>query len=1183
MQTLNPVTLPLNGQTLIEASAGTGKTYTITGLYLRYLLGLQLPEQASQPLSVEQILVVTFTEAATEEIKDRVRGRIIAARDAIVSGTSADPLIEQVLAQVSDKPRAFELLDSAAKSMDEAAIFTIHGFCQRMLKQHAFESGVAFNLHFILDQSELIENAVNDFWRHFVYPLSSVQTQAVLAHFAHPLALAKKLVPLLAQQGAKLTPHFNNPEQTLAEIWQNVERYHQAVPQFKQQLLNSDFIEKLNASGIKGNAKPKNKSNVKGLVDFCHSDELTLSIGSAKHSYGLWTSENLSDPSLYKKGESLFSHPMSDQFTELDALATDSQDKLAHAIFQYANKWVKEHIILEKAKQALISPDDLLVQLHSALTGSAGDALAEKIAVQFPAAMIDEFQDTDPIQYGIFSRIYAKPSSELILIGDPKQAIYGFRGADIFTYIAAKNAVDPQRHFTLDTNYRSTAGLVQSVNQLFASHPNSFIFNRAIPFIEVNAKAASEQVLHRGEPLTPLHYIWHGEGEGTLGKADGQQALAAAFANTIAGLLNDAQQGQLTYKNAPLKAADFCVLVRDRFEAKQIKQALAAQGVASVYLAKESVFAQPLAQQLYRFLQVLHGQYDERALRGVLAEDLFLWRYSDIHHLLDDQHQWQQQLNYFSQLRECWEKQGAMATLERLLVNNNLVQKWQQRGDNVERRLTDYRHLGEILQQKQLELDGTQRLLHYFAQQLAEPNNSASQLRLESDANLVKIVTMHASKGLEYPLVFIPFALGFKAASEGKYHHQGELIIDLAKSEHAMQTAETERLAEDLRLLYVALTRAAHHCVLGLYPVGTRGKSTMLNTALGYLLFSEKTQQEQQAQPDWLAALSQRAKEQQAKLTTSHDIAEQQVSQQTKEHIIPELKRCHAHIERNWRSSSFSALSYHKSSQHNHSGADDENHPLDSIISTTNQQESQPSPYSFPKGANAGSCLHEIFELLDFQQTHQGEGEEVLTQVVSDKLEKFAFNLDWQPCVQKWIKSVLACPLNPVPALQLGQLTPPMCLVEMEFHLHLEKLSAPALNQILLSEYGYDPNLQFDTIKGMLKGFIDLIFCWQGKYYVLDYKSNYLGDAPSDYQHEHLELAMQSHQYHLQSAIYTVALHRLLQARLDNYDPKMHLGGSFYLFLRAMADGQGVYYRPVDLTHLAQLDNLFAKGVNHAG
>ncbi len=1189
MQILEPLTLPLAGQQLIEASAGTGKTYTITGLYLRYLLGLYQHQDGSQgePLSVEQILVVTFTEAATSEIKDRVRARITAAKDTLLGEPTKDQLIKDLLSQISEPEHAYHLLDVAAKSLDDSAIFTIHGFCQRMLKQHAFESNMAFNLQFTLDERQLHEQAVFDFWRQFVYPLQPSQAQAVLAHYASPFSLLKTLTPLINREQLAIEPPINDPEAELALLWTQQQEYFDALPEFKRQLREGDFFTELLASDIKGNAKPKHKANVAGLQAFCESDAAVLKLGSAGHSFSLWTSGSLNDPSIYKKNGALFSHPLVARFEHLATLSESLGSRLAHVILHLALIRVRAHIDSNKKRQAIISPDDLLKGLYQALENDEQGVLCGQIRSQFPVAMIDEFQDTDPIQYGIFNTLYGdKPGefSGLTMIGDPKQAIYGFRGADIFTYIDAKSQLANEQLYTLGKNYRSSKDLVQSVNTLFQSHPKSFIFNDQIPFIDVDAQGKNEYLCLDGEPLNAMELMWFGDDEEVLSKELGHKGLAQTFATKIHYLLAMAQQGRLTLGESCPSAGDFCVLVRDRNEAALMKRALSEAGVASVYLARDSVFKQPIAAHLYRLLSVLHGPYDERLLRGMLRGPFFNYSAGQILALGDDQQAWQALLNEFALLRKLWYSDGALAMLEQLMWQNNLPQLWRSLGWDVERALTDYRHLCEILQHKQIELDGTTRLLTYFHQQLASDSgdSDSAQLRLETDAHLVQIVTMHASKGLEYPIVFMPFALSFRATSLAYFHKHGKLYLDLQQSDENMIAAERERLAEDLRLLYVALTRPIYHCSVGLYSIGQRGKSSMQQSALGYLLFGLDGEQQNSG---YYARLQQQFSAHpaigvvHAQSCPSSDVELVSLEQPNRVVAINQ-----AHIERNWRATSFSALSYkhHDSASFSISGADDEDHRVEQYLSVSlSEQEPALNSYEFPKGPGPGSCLHDILEQISFRGVAEQDATALqhLEEVIIQSLNKYALDEKWCPLLMKWMQDTVNCPLDDS-GMSLGSLADSDCLVEMEFHIPVDELDATSFNHAMLTLFGYDFGLDFERVKGVLKGFIDLIFCYQGRYYVLDYKSNFLGDTAADYSHEALTHAMNSHSYHVQGAIYMVALHRLLQSRMPNYDPEQHLGSMVYTFLRAMGDHQGVYQRAFTVAQIEAIDSLFAQGAH---
>lgn len=345
--------------------------------------------------------------------------------------------------------------------------------------------------------------------------------------------------------------------------------------------------------------------------------------------------------------------------------------------------------------------------------------------------------------------------------------------------------------------------------------------------------------------------------------------------------------------------------------------------------------------------------------------------------------------------------------LERLLSHNQLSAKWQGLGYNVERWLTDFRHLGEILQQKQIELEGTLRLLRWFAQKVSQQDGETVQVRLESDANLVKIVTMHASKGLEYPLVFMPFASGYRETKDALYHQNGKLIYDLSKDEDALQKAEQERLAEDLRLLYVALTRAVHFCSLGVYNI-SQGQSSRLaiqSSALGHVLFSGLEISSSQVWRTHLSEFCEANHAMQYQQFTSGELHEQGIlrlkNSDTKQHDLL-INTVTAQIERDWRATSFSALSFKKHADQLAPGRSDEDHQRDEFAV---QQDELPSPYSFPKGAKPGSCLHEIFEQLDFTSpvNHPTNAEQNLTAVIERAFEKYHIDEQWQQITEQWV------------------------------------------------------------------------------------------------------------------------------------------------------------------------------------
>lgn len=1189
MQNLKPMAMPLCGANLIEASAGTGKTYTITALYLRLLLGFTQEGKRTTPLSIEQILVVTFTEAATAEIKDRVRQRLITLRDTLLGKETNDQVVNELVSQIDDSHSAFYQIDSAVKSLDDAAIFTIHGFCQRMLKQHAFESGMAFNLQFIMDQSELLETAIKDFWRQFVFPLEKQSYAAVTSCFASPDVLLKNLFGLLSRTGVEITPHYTF-EQALS--LQNA--LYETTSTLKQQILAQEFIGFIENTPFKKSKPIASSKNLALLNAYCQSDEVIFE-GASKRSFEIWGEQAFADKGNYLKDKTPVSHQLATLFDEAATLKAQAEAALPVSILISAYHYLVDWLLSEKQKHQLINPDDLLQNLSLALETNTSGELANAILSQYPVALIDEFQDTDPIQYGIFANIYLNNNSvshndnALIMIGDPKQAIYGFRGADIFTYIDAKRQVPLESHYTLDTNYRSSQQIVDGVNSIFANKDDSFIFNKDIPFSKVKAFGKSSELglFVNEESKSGIHFCVFDELDDTVAKGQGDNHLANICASQIAELLIDAAAGRAKLEGDALKASDIAVLVRDRNQANSIKSALYKCGVASVFLSRDSVFETPLASHLLTFLSALITPYNEAIFRGVLVGPLFALNYSQVHALTQNTNAWEETLEHFAELKLLLQQKGVMAVIESLVELNALPSRWQQKGWDVPRLLTDIRHLGELLQQKQLALNSYHRLLHWLYDQITKFAAEGSQLRLETDQQLVNIVTMHGSKGLEYPVVYMPFVASFRENNDAVYHKDdGTLIYDLAPDDDAKALASKESLAEDLRLLYVALTRAVHYLVVGLYNCKDGRSKTpgIAKTPLGHLLLDKD---DIDTGHDWYSQLRGFCDSHSGLSASLYSAPESPVVLPQAANTFDQLlvKQKTKSVPNKWRLSSFSSLtksSHGDSSSFDYKqGANDEMHLLDWQESTTAIVQNE---FSFPKGANAGSCLHAIMEEIDFNAAEQPvfEQKEPLADVVEKQLLAYQIDDGWKEVVENWIKQLLAKPLAPL-AISMEQLDMTQCLIEMEFMLPVNELVTRKLNDILLvqSRDHFTP-LTSATISGMLKGFIDLIFCFDGRYFVLDYKSNYLGDSGEDYNQDNMETVMSSHHYHLQYLLYTVALHRLLKQRIANYDIHTHLGGSLYLFMRGMPTGNGVYYKAPDVEQVLALDSLFDKGAFNA-
>ncbi|MGO2334995.1 exodeoxyribonuclease V subunit beta [Providencia sp.] len=1186
-QLLDAFSLPLQGQRLIEASAGTGKTYTIGILYLRLLLGLGGDNSFPRPLSVEEILVVTFTEAATNELRGRIRERIHEMRLACLRngvGFESKPEYIELLNQLPEQEQrefAANWLLAAERQMDEAAIYTIHGFCQRMLVNNAFESGVLFEQTMIKDEFPIQKQACADFWRRHFYPLDYSLTKVVQSQWNGPEALLAEIRTFL--QG-DIPLIINQPKQS-----ETLEERHSRL---------ISLIESVKSSWI------SNVADFEKLITDSDVDKRSYSsrflpswlvkisqwAGEATEDYQLPKDLiRFSQSVLHEKSKS-GSGPEHIVFEQIEGLLGQSLT-IKDLVIPLAITQVRQTIAHEKHRRGEMGFDDLLTRLDNALKQDSGKFLADAISRRFPVAMIDEFQDTDPQQYRIFQRIYQDvDNSALLFIGDPKQAIYAFRGADIFTYIEAKKQVSA--HYTLETNYRSSQNMVEAVNFLFSHCDSPFIFEQ-IPFQPVNfaPNNLGKKFVHDGNNVKALTF-WQLDAE-AVSVAEYEQAIAQQCAVQIAQYLQGGLQGNTYFLNkenhrTPVAASDITVLVRSRREAVLIRDALNRLNIPSVFQSnRESVFSTQEARDLLWLLQAVMTPEKERVLRSALATGMFGLNAREIDELNNNEKAWEKLVDEFTRYATIWHKRGILPMLRVVMAERHIAETLLS-GLEGERRLMDIMHMGELLQEMSLQLEGEHTLTRWLAQQIAHPDHQSDvqQMRLESDKHLVQISTIHKSKGLEYKIVWLPFASNFLPQSKGLYHDRNDYgtRLDLDDTNENVALADEERLAEDLRLLYVALTRAIYHCSVGIAPLikGNRKKSgeTDLHlSALGFLL-----QKGQAGDSSLLKSMLNEISNETIDVTIINSPEFKRLSLNKNENEKLAARQVSRYFDDHWRVTSYSGLSYnagHTEAEQTISAIQFASSlapkmDIEASIDVEQQETNEIAltAHQFPKGASPGTFLHSLMEEINFSQ-------EVPLEWLTEQLEASGFDCQWAPMLQTWLDAIVNAPLAN-DGLCLSALQPQDQLDEMQFYLPIETLlDARDIDQIA---HKYDllsancPPLSFDKVQGILKGFIDLTFFWNGKFYLLDYKSNYLGEDASCYTPEAMSEAMIDHRYDLQYQLYSLALHRYLKQRLPDYDYEQHFGGVYYLFLRGIDSAKsknGIFFHRPLLDFINEFDQLF--------
>ncbi len=1177
MSTLDSTRFEFSGHQLVEASAGTGKTHALTNLYLKRVL---------QGAPVEQILVVTFTNAATDELRGRIRRRLQQAHLAVRDERWSDPDLAAMLAHLALTPESAEQrLRGAVVAMDEAAIYTIHGFCQRALGEFAFYSGMQYEVEFVTDEQQLLLETVHDYWRTQFYPLTTAAMSAVTQKWTTPDQLLAAIRPYLSRQllidtGSEdiddgdleaAVGNLNDCRSQLIEAWfDQGETVHEWLLRHRDALNRQTYSDKW-FDRLPTTWQAFVDSNAAG----CEIDQrLTLSTLSQR----------------CKKGRTLPAHPffalaqtLADQQQDLQLLA----DRFQRQQLRDAIEKVRDSYTLRKRQRGVVTADDLLTLLFEALSGDRGKLLSDRLRQRYPLALVDEFQDTDPLQYQIFNLIYAHSSaSALTMIGDPKQAIYGFRGADIFTYIHARRHIPARHRYTLDTNWRSTATLVHAVNTLFQRRDAAFIYERDIPFIPAHTPEQNSQMPGQsGEPgALEFWLLERPEDDKSQSKALAKQVAyeraARAVASHISALLRPGGR-QADQDHGPVPARDVAVLVGTHHQARLVRDALRAVGLGSAYIGSEDVFQSTEARDLDQLLTAVADPGNRSALRSAMAVPLLNETSLSLYQSFHQDGFWNPIMQTFADLHQIWLTQGFMGMFQNLLQHLEIPQRLVRQPDG-ERALTNLLQLGELLQSVSLQHHSMDDLLSWYRERLLlGDTGDAAKLRLESDESLVQIVTLHRSKGLQYPVVYLPFLWHCKPVGDGEclYHDDSDaLVLDLAGS--GQVRADRERLAEDVRLLYVALTRAQRRNFVVWGHIGHKGGAS--HSALAWLLHSRADPQQLEQEP-LNAMLGMRDADVRSDLEDVARVSDGAIAvrslpepEQARQAIIAETpaglqaQAFEGAIDTLWRVSSYTGLTRGVHNPVDH----------DNVSSDLEPEIAAQGVFAFPRGAHAGNFLHAVLE-----QIEPGAFEPTTLEPHLDRLmPRYGIGENWRQELLAWLQRILRTPLDDS-GLRLDAIARGHCRAEMGFWFSCAAFQRRHIEQLLRKYRDAEvPQLAFSSMEGMLTGQIDLVFEHDGRYYLADYKSNHLGNRASDYRYPQLLSAMHHHLYDLQYLIYTLALHRYLATRLPGYQYKRHFGGVFYLFLRGM-DGSGntgVYRCRPDLEIVAELDAVFGAGARNA-
>ncbi len=1187
---LDSTTCPLNGVCMIEAAAGTGKTYNIQNLVLRLILEQDIP--------ISGILVVTFTEAATAELRSRIRDML---RNALDYATGIEipekerPRIQAIMEHAARNASGETLarrLKNAFIDFDSSTISTIHGFCQRMLTENAFESGLLFNTVIRKDEDEIILDLLTDFYRKEFYAPDRGELRAALQDYTRftPDLHFRTICALLSRPELRIRTRARKPCDT-SPIMERISGLLDETAALLEPGLLTGFGEIM-----KKGYYPEDCAEAERLL---LSWKKRGSLYQVPATLARFATEQLRQNVKVKFRIQLEDHLKHPFFTKNDELHTELQ-AYSDTILFAALEYVKHEFERKKRRDNFQTFDDLLRRVHDGILDENG-LLAPAIRKKYKAAVVDEFQDTDPVQYDIFHRLFAcRQEPALFMVGDPRQAIYAFRGGDIATYRKAEReclALHNGRKYGLIQNFRSSAPVIRAVNAVFHDHPFPFA-DPNITFAEIQAPADSSGkqragiLRHDKEVSAPLRFTWL--------PADAKEPTPAQLADRtirlcarqIRKMLDDPAIRLPDRESQGVAPGDFAVLVFTATESRRVQEALAEYHIPSVIAKSGNVFDSVAAEELETVLSAIAAPADARLAIRAMNTDLIGYEIPELVEMHLDGGGIPEDVpldgiqEKFGSLLKRWENASFVEMFHDLLEEFNVRERILKKNLG-ERKLTDLLHLREILHNeistRRLSVPGTLSFLKRQRSGRMRDKKEEYEILLETDRAAVTIMTVHKSKGLEFPLVLLPTLFTWNAEKFAENYHlpDGSIERDFTGSPESEALASAERLQELLRLAYVAITRAKYYCHI--YWGACQSRTSALDW-----LFRMRT----------LSALPEPG-ELRNRLNLSQESALNSIPPDWLTEPVPEteflppytgkqeeaeslsLPDWNGKIDYAWHITSYSGLTPHGGDAPSDYDSEEEDAPPEHKMTGI---------FSIPGGAQTGNAWHEILERVDFT-----DHEKRLNELIEEKLSLCGLLRDDArkeeriALTAEMIGNVLAAPLTDADGqcFTLSEIPPEDRISEMEFHYRFRKgFRVDQLRTVLepyigekLGEAAWD-SLHGFISGGFLNGFIDLVFRLRGRFYIIDWKSNRLGGTPQSFLREGIHSAMLKHFYFLQYLIYSVALVKFLRLKNGTFteqDHEKYFGGVYYLFLRGVTPekpGSGIYRDRPPFALLMQLEQL---------
>lgn len=1105
IKSFNVTSIPLSGKNLIEASAGTGKTYSIAVLVLRVLL--------EKNLSVKELLLVTFTDAAVAELDERVRNFIREAYALLVNEkeNESKDAIGEILRKALKETSREELvkkLKNAILLLDELEVSTIHSFCNNSQKQFAFETNQLFDKQLVKDNSDLIRLAVNEYWRKNITSLP-VQYLELLRSRDFDISVLRNAVKktlngyeFAGKTALELNQIFKGIDGGLEKIEAHKKELESYVPEVSLALPN------VRKSALR--------------------DEL-IAIASDKE---LFIEKYLANIYSSKPSKTLTGNKIPESFLEALSCFEELKNeydlaivRLSSYLIQHCVKQSVAKVNAVKKNNSLQTYTDMIDGLHKAITKKDNERIVKSLKKKYKVVFIDEFQDTDKVQYEIFYEAFGNKkydalegvyATTVFYIGDPKQSIYGFRQANLQTYNQAKKVSNV---YTMETNFRSVPAYLEAMNTFFSTPNDSFFIDQTIQYVHVKASNGwlEKEGLKRTLDVCPVSFI-----------PMGAKGIVTAT-NEVVSLLEEG-----TIDGKPVCPSDIGILVRSKTHAKEFKKILSRARVPATVVDDTKVL-QSYEADCVRYILEAFLHYDQNTVLKALATPFTSYEIEELGSV-----DISAEMTRFIPITEAYEKSGIYAGLmkfaqvyhsfDAIRANEYLF---------PERTITNYLQIADLLNERQFRYgDDLSSLIDWLLKVKSRDDlPDEYEQQLESDQDAVNIVTIHKSKGLSYKVVFVYFddkprekkneMMEYQSVDGLFYYNYRGLDEEV----DAMQVEQQHQ--ENRRLWYVALTRAVYKTYICYKALA---KNVDPETSPLATIPHLKNRLENNGFFDQLEVEEELVKWRKKRL---EEEGSEGFSRKV-DHSIP--------FSSSWSVSSYSSIR-----------KKDAHHAIEKTKLDDLEGYNEFVFHRMPRGASAGDFLHQIFERVDFTQPEKIKP--FLERFQNSSVASSYFKKDTLTDYEAFINHVLGTKLeiNGSESFAISAISKK--LPEMEFYFSIDDFNKETLKTRFKKPFSFE----YPSYKGYVYGLIDLFFEHEGKYYILDWKSNHLGDTVEEYSADRVEEAMTLSNYHLQYLIYTISVCRFLKQTLPDFNYEKDFGGVFYVFLRGCRAGEtsGVFaYKP---------------------